>query len=89
MAKQARVVITVVGPYRYWGEPVVAACVEAGCSCLDISGEPEYIEKIEYAYSEKAKAAGCYIASAGKTLTLILYFLITSNELSFLFHSWI
>ena len=64
MAKQARVVITVVGPYRYWGEAVIAACVEAGTDCLDISGEPEYIEKMEYEYNEKAKNAGCYIASA-------------------------
>jgi short subunit dehydrogenase-like uncharacterized protein len=64
MASQARVVITVVGPYRYWGEPVVAACVEAGTDCLDISGEPEYIEKIEYEYNEKAKQNGCFIASA-------------------------
>jgi short subunit dehydrogenase-like uncharacterized protein len=64
MANQARVVITVVGPFRYWGVPVVAACVEAGTDCLDVSGEPEYIEKVELEYNEKAKQAGCYIASA-------------------------
>ena len=27
--------------YRFYGEPVVKACVENGAHCLDISGEPQ------------------------------------------------
>ena len=38
MAKQAKIVLNCVGPYRFYGEAVVAACVENGASCLDISG---------------------------------------------------
>ncbi|CAG0914767.1 unnamed protein product [Notodromas monacha] len=41
MAEQAEVVVNVVGPYRFFGEPVVKACVEKGASHVDISGEPQ------------------------------------------------
>lgn len=27
--------------YRFYGEPVVKACVENGAHCVDISGEPQ------------------------------------------------
>ncbi|NXD88854.1 SCPDL oxidoreductase, partial [Halcyon senegalensis] len=41
MARQTRLVLSCVGPYRFLGEPVVEACVENGASCIDISGEPQ------------------------------------------------
>lgn len=41
MAKQAKVVINCCGPYRFYGECVVKACVENGASHVDVSGEPE------------------------------------------------
>uniref|UniRef100_A0ABI7WSG8 Saccharopine dehydrogenase-like oxidoreductase n=1 Tax=Felis catus TaxID=9685 RepID=A0ABI7WSG8_FELCA len=41
MAKQAAIVLNCVGPYRFYGEPVVKACVENGTSCIDICGEPQ------------------------------------------------
>ncbi|XP_039093440.1 saccharopine dehydrogenase-like oxidoreductase [Hyaena hyaena] len=41
MAKQASVVLNCVGPYRFYGEPVVKACIENGTSCIDICGEPQ------------------------------------------------
>ena len=37
MAEAARVVITTVGPYIKYGEPLVAACTEAGTDCVDSS----------------------------------------------------
>ncbi|MCP9264642.1 Saccharopine dehydrogenase-like oxidoreductase [Dirofilaria immitis] len=40
MAKQAKVIINVVGPYRLYGEAVVKAAMENGASYVDISGEP-------------------------------------------------
>ncbi|XP_032098077.1 saccharopine dehydrogenase-like oxidoreductase isoform X1 [Sapajus apella] len=43
MAKQATVVLNCVGPYRFYGEPVIKACIENGASCIDISGEPQVI----------------------------------------------
>ena len=52
MAKQARLVLNCVGPYRFYGESVVAACVEAGAHHLDISGEPQYLEKTQLKYHQ-------------------------------------
>ena len=41
MASQARVVVNCVGPYRFYGETVVRACIESGAHHLDVSGEPQ------------------------------------------------
>lgn len=32
--------MSAVGPYRFYGEPVVRACAEAGVDYLDLCGEP-------------------------------------------------
>ena len=52
MARQARLVLNCVGPYRFYGESVVEACVEAGAHHLDISGEPQYLEKMQLKYHQ-------------------------------------
>ena len=52
MASQAKVVLNCVGPYRFYGEPVVEACVEAGSHHVDISGEPQYLEKMQLKYHQ-------------------------------------
>ncbi|KAG9465562.1 hypothetical protein GDO78_018090 [Eleutherodactylus coqui] len=41
MCKKASVVLDCVGPYRFYGEAVVKACIENGAHFLDISGEPK------------------------------------------------
>ena len=64
MANQAKVVLNCVGPYRFFGEQVVAACVQAGANHVDISGEPQYLEKMQLKYNEEAKAKGIYIVGA-------------------------
>jgi short subunit dehydrogenase-like uncharacterized protein len=35
LAKKAQLIITTVGPYALYGEPVVAACAENGTHYLD------------------------------------------------------
>lgn len=64
VCRQARLVLNCVGPFRLYGEPVVAACVEAGIDYLDISGEPEFMERMEAAYHERAAEAGSLVVSA-------------------------
>ena len=64
MAQQARVVLNCVGPYRFYGEAVVEACVEAGAHHLDISGEPQYLEKMQLKYHQ---------VSSRQTVILILH----------------
>ncbi|WKY08894.1 hypothetical protein Q1695_001794 [Nippostrongylus brasiliensis] len=64
MAKQAKVIVNAVGPYRLYGEAVVKAAVENGASHVDISGEPAFLEKMQMLYSEKAKEKGVYVVGA-------------------------
>ncbi|KAL3280430.1 hypothetical protein HHI36_017912 [Cryptolaemus montrouzieri] len=55
MSQKARLIINCCGPYRFMGESVVKACVEAGTHHVDVSGEPSYMEKIQLDYNEKPK----------------------------------
>lgn len=41
MAARAKVVVNCVGPYRFYGEAVVKACVNNGAHHVDVSGEPQ------------------------------------------------
>lgn len=43
MTKQAKVIITCCGPYRFYGEPVVKACIATHTHYIDVSGEPQVI----------------------------------------------
>ncbi|CAI9292613.1 unnamed protein product [Lactuca saligna] len=52
--REAKLVLDCVGPFHLYGEPVVAACVEAGCDYLYISGASEFMERMEVMYHEKA-----------------------------------
>lgn len=44
MAKQATVVLSRVGPYRFHGECTVKARTENEMTCIDTSGEPRFLE---------------------------------------------
>lgn len=55
MTAQARVVITTVGPYIHFGEPLVKACVEQGTDYVDLTGEPEFVDNMIHRYGEKAR----------------------------------
>ncbi|XP_053374163.1 saccharopine dehydrogenase-like oxidoreductase [Mercenaria mercenaria] len=64
MSKQAKVVLNCVGPYRFYGEQVVKACIENGAHHLDISGEPQYLERMQLLYSGKAREEDIYVVGA-------------------------
>lgn len=64
MCKRTRLIITVVGPYRFFGEPLVKACVEAATNYVDISGEPQFLEEMQLKYHEEAKKKGVFIVGA-------------------------
>uniref|UniRef100_A0A3P9GZF2 Saccharopine dehydrogenase-like oxidoreductase n=1 Tax=Oryzias latipes TaxID=8090 RepID=A0A3P9GZF2_ORYLA len=61
MCRQAVIVLNCVGPYRFYGEPVVKACVENGAHHIDISGEPQFLESMQLNYSSQAAEKGVYI----------------------------
>ncbi|MEY9886751.1 short subunit dehydrogenase-like uncharacterized protein [Catenulispora sp. MAP12-49] len=58
LAEQTRVVISTVGPYLHHGEPLVAACAEAGCDYVDLTGEPEFVDAMYLKYHARAVETG-------------------------------
>jgi short subunit dehydrogenase-like uncharacterized protein len=64
VAAQARVVATTVGPYLTYGEPLVAACAEAGTDYVDLTGEPEFVDRMYLAHHEQARATGARLVHA-------------------------
>ncbi|GLT66325.1 hypothetical protein SLA2020_386940 [Shorea laevis] len=64
LSSQTKLILNCVGPFRLLGEPVVAACTSSGCDYLDICGEPEFMEKMEAKYHEKAIETGSLVVSA-------------------------
>ena len=64
VAERARVVATTVGPYLTHGEPLVAACAAAGTGYVDLTGEPEFVDRMYAAYHETAVRTGARIVHA-------------------------
>jgi len=61
VAESTRVVITTVGPYLQYGEPLVAACAAAGTDYVDLTGEPEFVDRMYLDHHETAVASGARI----------------------------
>ncbi len=61
MVGSTKVVCTTVGPYQLYGEPLVAACVEAGTGYVDLCGEPPWMAEMIGRYQAKAKETGSRI----------------------------
>lgn len=58
LASSAKVVITTVGPYIKYGEPLVAACAENGTDYVDLTGEPEFVDRMWLGYDAEARQTG-------------------------------
>ena len=68
--------------YRFFGEQVVKQCIESGTHHIDVSGEPEYLEKMQLLYGQKAAEKDvCVIGSCGfDSVPADLGFLFTKNS---------
>jgi short subunit dehydrogenase-like uncharacterized protein len=64
VASSSRVVITTVGPYIEYGEPLVKACAEHGTDYTDLTGEPEFVDRMYVKYNAAAEASGARIIHA-------------------------
>jgi saccharopine dehydrogenase (NAD+, L-glutamate forming) len=64
IAEQARVVVTTVGPYLRHGDPLVAACAKAGTDYLDLTGEPEFVDRTYVRHHAEAVASGARLVHA-------------------------
>jgi short subunit dehydrogenase-like uncharacterized protein len=61
VAEAARVVATTVGPYALYGEPLVAACAAAGSDYVDLTGEPEFVDRMWIEHHAEAERTGARI----------------------------
>jgi short subunit dehydrogenase-like uncharacterized protein len=61
VAEATKVVITTVGPYIRYGEPLVAACAATGTDYVDLTGEPEFVDRMWLGYHEQAERSGARI----------------------------
>jgi short subunit dehydrogenase-like uncharacterized protein len=61
MVARTGAVITTVGPYQLYGEPLLAACAAAGTDYLDLSGEPAWMAAMIAVHDAVARASGARI----------------------------
>ncbi|MRG95637.1 saccharopine dehydrogenase family protein [Polyangium spumosum] len=63
MARATKVVITTVGPYARYGEPLVEACIREGADYVDLTGEPSFVNRLIERHDAAARAAGVRIVN--------------------------
>jgi short subunit dehydrogenase-like uncharacterized protein len=61
VAGSARVVVTTVGPYALYGAPLVAACAATGTDYVDLTGEPEFVDRMWVEHHAEAERSGARI----------------------------
>src|SRR3954452_16077953 len=64
VATRAYVVVTTVGPYIRYGEPLVEACAAEGTDYVDLTGEPEFVDRMWLKHHRTAEASGARIVHA-------------------------
>ena len=64
VAEATKVVITTVGPYLLHGEPLVRACAAAGTDYVDLTGEPEFVDRMYLEHHDAAVASGARLVHA-------------------------
>ncbi|MBU2694856.1 MULTISPECIES: trans-acting enoyl reductase family protein [Pimelobacter] len=61
VARTTKVVATTVGPYIEHGGPLVAACAAAGTDYVDLTGEPEFVDRTYVEHNATAEGSGARI----------------------------
>lgn len=64
LAEGTRVLATTVGPYLRYGEAAVRACAAAGTDYVDLTGEPEFVDRMWLRYHEAAERSGARLVHA-------------------------
>ncbi|MER5487815.1 saccharopine dehydrogenase NADP-binding domain-containing protein [Streptomyces sp. NPDC002812] len=64
LAASTRVLATTVGPYVLYGAPLVAACAAEGTDYLDLTGEPEFVDRMYVEHDARARETGARIVHA-------------------------
>ncbi|KYQ83181.1 saccharopine dehydrogenase [Acinetobacter sp. NRRL B-65365] len=61
LCAQTRVVVSTVGPYALYGEPLIQACVTNGTDYCDLTGETQWIKKMIEKYESQAQQSSARI----------------------------
>ena len=64
MTEQTQVIISTVGPYLKYGEPLIKSCVNNGTDYVDLTGEAIFIKDMMDKYQEAAKQSGARIVNS-------------------------
>ncbi|MGW1517967.1 saccharopine dehydrogenase family protein [Streptomyces sp. NPDC002287] len=64
VAGRTRVLATTVGPYVWYGAELVAACAAAGTDYVDLTGEPEFVDRMYVAHDARARETGARLVHA-------------------------
>lgn len=64
MVKQARVIISTVGPYALYGETLLKICAETGTDYTDLTGEAQWIKQMQDKYQQAAQDSGARIVNS-------------------------
>ena len=68
LADSCRLVISTVGPYALYGSELIAAVADAGTDYVDLTGEPQWMQRMIDAHAATAEKSGARIVH---TLSLI------------------
>ncbi|WP_175688942.1 saccharopine dehydrogenase family protein [Burkholderia anthina] len=58
LCAQTRVVVSTVGPYALYGEPLVRTCAQTGTDYCDLTGETQWIKRMIERYEPAARQSG-------------------------------
>jgi len=61
LCDETTAVISTVGPYALYGEPLVKVCAESGTDYLDLAGEVQWIRRMLHTYERTARKSGARI----------------------------
>ncbi len=61
MCQQSKVIMSTVGPYDLYGEPLIQACAETGTDYCDLTGEAHWIKNMLDKYESTARQSGARI----------------------------
>ena len=64
MTKQTQVLISTVGPYLKYGEPLIKSCAQNGTDYVDLTGEAIFIKDMLDKYQDTAKQSGARIVNS-------------------------
>ncbi len=61
MCARAKVIVSTVGPYALYGDTLVKVCAETGTHYCDLTGEPQWIRRMQDRHEDAARKSGAWI----------------------------